>query len=125
MSLREDIEKRRASRSAIELLLRDRAARFSAELSEAVEAWGKGWEGDRALARELAQALDGIVHHPPEEVYRDDPNAPGHAHRRPGIWDPDNTEELRNKPCAWCAAWNKGKALAAKARAAGLLKEGT
>ncbi len=28
----------------------------------------------------------------------------GHAHRRPGIWDPDNLPDRANKRCVECAA---------------------
>jgi hypothetical protein len=44
-------------------------------------------------------------------------NAPGHAHSLPGIWDSDNIKSgLAGKPCAWCAVWNKAKALKAAGR---------
>jgi uncharacterized protein (DUF849 family) len=39
-------------------------------------------------------------------------DAPGHAHRRPGIWDEHNGERS-GKPCAWCRAWAKFEQLAA------------
>lgn len=39
----------------------------------------------------------------------DDPNAPGHAHLRPGIWDDDNGA-LSGTQCAWCAVWNEARA---------------
>lgn len=53
-----------------------------------------------------------------EAVYRemdngdDDGNAPGHAHRRPGIWDSDNEPGIAGKPCAWCLTWAKFTRLA-------------
>lgn len=41
-------------------------------------------------------------------------NAPGHAHDIPGVWDSDNGA-LAGQPCAWCALWNKAKAMLADA----------
>ena len=49
---------------------------------------------------------------------RNNGNAPGHAHKIPGVWDIDNGA-LAGKSCAWCATWAKAKELATKA------KEGT
>lgn len=37
-------------------------------------------------------------------------NAPGHAHKLPGIWDDDNGAKS-GKPCAWCLTWVKFTAL--------------
>ena len=37
-------------------------------------------------------------------------NAPGHAHKIPGIWDDDNGAKS-GKPCAWCLTWVKFTAL--------------
>lgn len=42
-------------------------------------------------------------------------NAPGHAHRDPGIWDSDNGP-LAGKECGWCKAWAAAVALDAKAK---------
>lgn len=39
---------------------------------------------------------------------RSDGNAPGHAHRVPGVWDSDNGR-LAGKTCAWCAVWHEAK----------------
>lgn len=44
----------------------------------------------------------------------DDGNAPGHGHEIPGIWDDDNGK-LAGQPCAWCALWNRAKAMIAEA----------
>ncbi len=38
-----------------------------------------------------------------------DGNAPGHAHRIPGIWDADNGD-IAGTECAWCKAWNVAQA---------------
>lgn len=40
-------------------------------------------------------------------------NAPGHCQAVAGIWDRDNGE-LAGQPCAWCALWNKAKAILAE-----------
>jgi hypothetical protein len=46
-----------------------------------------------------------------QQRYRrdDNPNAPGHGHLRPGIWDNDNGS-LSGTQCAWCAIWKEAKA---------------
>ena len=37
--------------------------------------------------------------------------SPNHRHSKPGIWDPDNRPELRGKPCAECAVYDRARAL--------------
>lgn len=44
-------------------------------------------------------------------------NAPGHSHDVPGVWDSDNGP-ISGQPCAWCALWNKAKAMLSAAPAA-------
>jgi ribA/ribD-fused uncharacterized protein len=61
----------------------------------------------RAVFRELEAGRD----------WREDGNAPGHAHDVPGIWDSDNGK-LAGKPCAWCALWKRGRAALATPPAA-------
>jgi len=44
----------------------------------------------------------------------DDGNAPGHAHKTPGVWDDDNRAGIAGKQCELCAAWNHARAVLAE-----------
>lgn len=48
-----------------------------------------------------------------ENLHEDDdgPDAPGHSHEIPGIWDEDNGE-LSGKACQWCEIWGQALAVA-------------
>ena len=50
-------------------------------------------------------------------------NAPGHAHRTPGIWDEDNGD-LAGKLCAWCLTWKKFTGLIEREAAHGITEKG-
>lgn len=69
------------------------------------------------LAEALRSLVDETIKHQPPPGYRATGNAPGHAHRRPGIWDPGNAPEIENKPCSLCAAWNRAVSLREQLRA--------
>lgn len=44
------------------------------------------------------------VHDHLESLMRDPhPDAPGHCHNAPGLWNDDS-------PCDWCATWNRVRA---------------
>jgi hypothetical protein len=62
---------------------------------------------DRAILEAIHRELDEGDGH----------NAPGHCHRRPGIWDDDNKPEKAGKPCAWCLTWAKFTAIIGRAEA--------
>lgn len=47
---------------------------------------------------------------PNRSTWRDKTHAPGHAHRVPGIWDPDNGAKA-GLSCSWCRAWTQGQAV--------------
>jgi hypothetical protein len=44
------------------------------------------------------------------------PDAPGHNHSIPGIWDSDNRGKA-GKRCEWCATWNEVRTLLAEKEA--------
>lgn len=63
---------------------------------------------------ELRAVIKAIIAEIPHRArYAHNGNAPGHAHRVPGIWDSDNGP-LAGKECGWCKAWNAALALDAK-----------
>lgn len=70
-------------------------------------------EGARLKAQDDVQALREILRALVRQLDEDgnrDGDAPGHSHSRRGIWDGDNGT-LAGKPCAWCALWDKAKAV--------------
>lgn len=48
-----------------------------------------------------------------ENLHEDDdgPDAPGHSHETPGIWDEENGG-LSGKACQWCEIWGQALAVA-------------
>lgn len=58
--------------------------------------------------------LAAIVEHMP---YRDkgDGNAPGHAHKVPGVWD-YNGGPMDGRKCDWCKAWADATAIVLEAK---------
>jgi hypothetical protein len=61
----------------------------------------------RASVAVCVEALEAVVSHYKEnKFFRDDGNAPGHCHDKPGVWDLDNGK-LANQPCEWCATWKR------------------
>jgi hypothetical protein len=68
---------------------------------------------DARNAVEWRESLADVMREMPSRTWRNDGNAPGHAHGIAGIWDSDNGA-LAGKPCAWCLAWSAARsALAA------------
>jgi hypothetical protein len=57
----------------------------------------------RAVLREVALA------HGPDLR---DGNAPGHCHRRPGVWDDGNGPGRAGRRCRWCRVWREACAAA-------------
>jgi hypothetical protein len=83
---------------------------------EAKQAWGAliayidgrtaGAAPDDVRDSTWRKLLEAVVREFPRHMgRRNNGNAPGHCHSRPGIWDDDNGA-LAGKPCAWCIAWN-------------------
>ena len=63
---------------------------------------------------ELLAVMSAIVAEVPRRSHHAfNGNAPGHAHRVPGIWDSDNGE-LSGKECGWCKAWHAAVKLASR-----------
>lgn len=59
----------------------------------------RGREAERSRWRAV---LDAVVREAPHK--HDGPDAPGHSHRIPGVWDQYNGPKS-GTTCAWCAAW--------------------
>jgi hypothetical protein len=59
--------------------------------------------GSEAVVPSEVRAILEAVHRELDEG--DGRNAPGHAHRVPGVWDEDNGAKA-GKPCAWCLTWS-------------------
>lgn len=77
-------------------------------------------QADKAKAQpeDLRAVISAIVAEIPHRSrYALDGNAPGHAHRIPGVWDDDNGE-LAGKECGWCKAWAKAVEIDAQTKAA-------
>ena len=67
----------------------------------------------RAEVAGLRELMRSVV----TELDDDDPNGPGHAHQKPGVWDESNKSNLAGRPCKWCALWAGFKLAARKGEA--------
>ena len=64
---------------------------------------------------ELLTVFSIVIYELDRRESRNKIDAPGHCHDIHGVWDSDNGA-LAGKPCAWCAVWDKAKALRNSAR---------
>lgn len=77
---------------------------------------------DAKDASQWRELLECVMREMPQRFNRDDGNAPGHAHRKPGIWDSDNGVKAGTE-CAWCKVWNAARTTLAAQQAQASAKD--
>lgn len=83
---------------------------------DAIAEWNKRDTAEVDRLRQTVAWLRGLIATVVERMEREDgsgPDAPGHCHEKPGVWDADNRREIAGKPCEWCHIWSEFKAAGA------------